>query len=144
MVIAEKTATRTSFGVRSTGAVPAIIMRVRTVKNSSVCCVVRSPIGFTLIKPSRLVGSRVSGKVYSMATPIAIAMMMLRISLVTANLVPSICAVSGVLSSVMPGPANRKVIAGPNPAPFFHIPANSGRMVQLHTSMISPLVDANM
>ena len=113
-------------------------------KKVSVCCVVRSPVGFTLMKPSRLAGSRVSGKVYSMATPMAIAMMMLRISLVTANLVPSICAVSGVLSRVMPGPANRNVMAGPNPAPFFQMPANSGRMVQLHTSIMSPLVDANM
>jgi len=38
----------------------------------------------------------------------------------------------------MAGPTNRKVIAGPSPAPRFQIPAKSGRMVQEQTAKMNP------
>jgi len=77
------------------------------------------------------------------ANPIAIAIIIDSPSFINANLVPKTLAVKGVDSNVIPGPAKRNAMAGPNPAPFLHIPAKRGKTVQLHTSMISPLVAAN-
>jgi len=39
---------------------------------------------------------------------------------------------------LMAGPTNRKVMAGPRPAPRFQMPANSGRMVHEHTARTKP------
>lgn len=36
------------------------------------------------------------------------------------------------------GPAKRNVIEGPNEAPFLYIPANNGRIMQLHTASKVP------
>lgn len=40
------------------------------------------------------------------------------------------------------GPENKKVMAGPNPAPLFLIDANRGRMVQEHTARMDPETEA--
>ena len=77
-----------------------------------------------------------------MAIPRAIANTMESTSLMTAKSIPRIDAVRGVESRVIPGPANRNVMAGPKPAPFFQMPAKRGRMVHEHTSMMRPLVAA--
>ena len=48
----------------------------------------------------------------------------------------------GVIYYLIAGPAYRNVIAGPSPLPLFFIPANSGRIVQLHTARTIPDTDA--
>ena len=43
---------------------------------------------------------------------------------------------------LIPGPAKRKVVAGPSPPPFLYMPVNRGRMVQLHTARTIPEIEA--
>ena len=67
-----------------------------------------------------------------------------KINFMDANLIPNTAAVRGVDKRVIPGPANKKVIAGPKPAPFFQTPAKSGSIVHEQTSRIKPLVAAKI
>ena len=75
-----------------------------------------------------------------MTTAIVIAAIALAIPISS----PRTLAVRTIAYKLMAGPEKRKAVAGPIPAPFFSIPANIGRMVQLHTARIVPEVAATL
>ena len=57
---------------------------------------------------------------------------------------PRTRAVKIIARRLIAGPEKRNAVAGPMPAPFFSIPANMGRIVQLHTASIVPEVAATL
>jgi hypothetical protein len=144
----EDTATKTIFRKMSMGAVPKIITMVSDEKNNADWNVVLFLVSSISTSPGIVKSDgcvvRFSRNTSSMDTPIAIEMTMESTSLIIANSAPITVAVSGVDSNVIPGPAKRKVIAGPNPAPFFHIPAKRGRIVHEQTSNTNPLIAAKV
>ncbi len=80
----------------------------------------------------------------AMIRPMITAMDTAAIALAIPISTPSTLAVSTIARRFMAGPEKRNAVAGPMPAPFFSIPANMGRIVQLQTASIVPDVAATL
>ena len=55
---------------------------------------------------------------------------------------PKTLNVRKIAAIFIAGPENKKVIAGPRPAPLFLIDANNGKIVQEQTASIEPDIEA--
>ena len=80
----------------------------------------------------------------AMIRPMTTAMLTAATALASPRSNPRTRAVRMMAMRFMAGPEKRKAVAGPIPAPLFWIPANMGRIVQLHTARIVPEVAATL
>lgn len=74
--------------------------------------------------------------------PMPTAMVMAATARAMPRFRPKTLAVRTIVRRFMAGPEKRKTEAGPMPAPLLDIPADMGKIVQLHTASIVPDVAA--
>ncbi|VVB68856.1 Uncharacterised protein [uncultured archaeon] len=149
-----KAATIVHFSANGSDDVAERSTPIRSIKNNIDLCL-RPPgsagasFAFTAVAAVALLGSasHFFGHLSNMAAmirPMTTAIKIAATALAMPRSRPSTRAVRTMASRLMAGPENKKAVAGPMPAPFFSMPANMGRMVQLQTARMVPEVAATL